>query len=71
VTYNDQSLEWGGLFDKDADWLCPHCAHYHGWNCDIGKFGVPVFDSVLGRIIEEHGDTLGYYRSHWHARFPE
>ena len=78
VEYNDQSLEWGGMFDIGPTqehpewrlWHCPHCGHHHGRSCDIDKLGRIDRDTILGRIIEEHGDTIGYYRYLWHVDFP-
>jgi len=32
---NDMSLEWGGLFDKDANWKPPHSSHRVGRSVDI------------------------------------
>ena len=78
VDYNDQSLIWGGMFDIGPTgehpewrlWHCPHCGHHHGRSCDIRKHRNPSLDTLLARIIEEHGDTVGYYESLWHVDFP-
>jgi len=72
VRYNDRSLVWGGLFDIGANWTCPHRAHYYGRNCDITKFLTLRQDTVLGRIIQEYGDTLiPPHPDHWHVTFPQ
>ena len=34
---NDMSLVWGGLFDKDDDWLTPHNLHRVGKSVDIDR----------------------------------
>ncbi|MFQ5906275.1 MAG: hypothetical protein ACE5JA_06850, partial [bacterium] len=78
VNYNDQSLIWGGLFDIGGSygslWHCPHCLHHDGTHCDIVKFCDIYRDTLLERIIEDHGTIIHDIdcpdpRAHWHAQF--
>lgn len=37
LSYHDMSLPWGGLFDYNATWDCPHTLHRLGTSADINK----------------------------------
>lgn len=60
---NDMSLEKGGLFDIDADWLPPHSSHRVGKSVDINRTAqdtetlkyVNVDRERLNRIAARHG----------------
>lgn len=77
VMYNDQGLEWGGMFDIGPTkyhpewrlWHCPHCGHHDGTTCDINKFRQTFFDTTLERIIRDHGTIDHDDDFHWDVRF--
>jgi hypothetical protein len=57
--YNDMSLPWGGLFDKDSTWAPPHCGHRFGNTCDlnVGHFTTAEKNSIRA-ILELEFDVL-------------
>ena len=68
VGVNDMSLEKGGVFDIDADWMKPHGLHRNGVAADIdrawtfadGSVRVVecIDDHALRDAVERRGATL-------------
>jgi hypothetical protein len=44
---NDISLQWGGLFDINADWKVPHKTHRDGRSIDIRNVGLPTPQQIF------------------------
>ena len=76
LTYNDMSLQWGGLFDCGANtppcpggaaWQPPHAGHRWGDNADFEHDFVPVSRRrVLRDVIENAGFRIHDEGNHWH-----
>jgi|GEM_PF-2311106 len=72
---NDCSLQWGGIFDLEANWTSPHSSHRKGNCSDIGTHNLTAYEvSCLASILEEmktDGDIHGYIpelsKNHYHV----
>jgi hypothetical protein len=53
IGVNDMSLEWGGLFDKDATWAPPHGLHRVGKSVDVDHLGVD--EKLLNKFAGKYG----------------
>ncbi|MEW6068696.1 MAG: hypothetical protein AB1610_10455 [Nitrospirota bacterium] len=72
---NDISLEWGGLFDIDANWATPHKSHRTGKNVDVDDVTVEgslVTEELLKKIIRDLkcNVTILSESNHFHLTFP-
>lgn len=77
VAYNDVSLEYGGKFEVDHNWLNTgfHGEHREGINCDTRSINIPpnrhnrlmqiFFDNGSTRTNDERNTP----QPHWHLRF--
>lgn len=81
LAYNDSSLEWGGIFDINANWSPPHSTHREGTNQDVRANGGPSsipFDAAIRqwfveRVTQLFGQTplhesVGTTNEHYHIR---
>ncbi len=73
ILVNDISLQGGGIFDLNEDWLPPHQTHREGRNADLNyeeqsESERTYFKSTaesLGFNVQKHRDSkTGRY--HWH-----
>ncbi len=71
LTYNDQSLIQGGLFDINGDWNTPHIEHRLGINCDVSESNVPAANRATLLAIFTNNGSPNYLDegNHWHLRF--
>lgn len=79
ISYNDQSLPWGGKFDLDKRWLntarSEHAEHRVGINCDVRANNIPpdrwaeVKQIFFLRGSTDTNDETNTNRPHWHLRF--
>jgi hypothetical protein len=68
---NDISLQWGGLFDINADWRPPHYEHRRGRQVDFSNAdNLPAdLQRALRTIIRQYGGNVLNEGNHWHVRF--
>jgi hypothetical protein len=68
---NDISLQWGGLFDINADWRPPHYEHRRGRQVDFSNAdNLPAdLQRALRTIIGQYGGNVLNEGNHWHVRF--
>jgi hypothetical protein len=74
---NDASLKWGGLFDKDGDWVPDHVEHRRGTVVDVransspGAIPAEDFDDIKKMakklLIDPHFEG-GSTNQHFHLR---
>ncbi len=77
IHYNDISLEYGGKFDLNRNWLSggSHAEHREGINCDTRSNNIPTIRWVrLNQIFFFRGSTntndeTDEAAPHWHLRF--
>jgi len=71
MNYNDISLQWGGLFDINADWRPPHYEHRRGRQVDFSNAdNLPAdLQRALRGIIGQYGGEVRNEGNHWHVRF--
>jgi hypothetical protein len=69
ITVTDASLEWGGRFDLQANWLPPHKEHMDGRQADLRKSDMTPQDQVTFKTIAAQvGITILEESDHWHVR---
>jgi hypothetical protein len=67
ISFNDMSLPWGGVFDLNEDWHCPHLLHRLGRSADVNRLTYILkwkLDKIAGAIglVEKHTTgTLMHY----------
>ena len=73
ISYNDQSLVQGGIFDLSQNWGPPHCGHLSLGggtnNVDVGLVDLTL-RARLEKIIKKHGGRVCVkHADHWHLCF--
>ncbi len=69
ITITDASLEWGGRFDLQSDWMYPHHEHMDGHQADIRSNDMTMAESeIFLKIAEQIGLDVIVESDHWHVR---
>jgi hypothetical protein len=63
LSYNDLSLKYGGLFDVEGNWDCPHALHWVGRSVDVNHTCCPWLDkALLDRIAWQQVHLIEMHR---------
>jgi hypothetical protein len=74
LAFNDASLEWGGTFDLDSDWVGPHAEHRAGVVIDVRANGdittaIPqAYYGVFNQYVKQLGGNTLFEGDHFHVR---